>query len=243
MKFTPSKVEYFGITDIGRVRTNNEDVWSQLPDKQFYILADGMGGHNAGEVAAAFAVETMCELMNSIPDGSEIETTCLFLREAVAKANGRVFNASRQHPPYSGMGTTLTCFVLEDNTLVYAHIGDSRLYRYRDQLEQLTEDHSLRHSLWTKETEGPPSLLLRNVITRAIGTQPSVLPDIGVIPVRSKDIYMLCSDGLSDYVSETKISSIFSSSLSLEEIGKKLVAAALEKGGNDNITLLLARIE
>jgi serine/threonine protein phosphatase PrpC len=179
--------------------------------------------------------------MHAIPKG--IEKTCLYLREAVARANGKVFDASRQHPPYAGMGTTLTCFVIDEDVLVYAHIGDSRLYRYRDQLEQLTEDHSLRHSLWTKETEGPPSLLLRNVITRAIGTQAAVLPDIGVIPVRSKDIYMLCSDGLSDYVSENKIASLLSSPLPLEEIGKKLVAAALEKGGNDNITLLLARIE
>jgi protein phosphatase len=142
------------------------------------------------------------------------------------------------------MGTTLSCFVVIDKFLIYGHIGDSRLYRYRNELEQLTEDHSLLQTLWNKEeATSPPSLLMRNVITRAIGTQPIALPDIGIISLHSKDLYMLCSDGLSDYVDYAKIAIILSSPLSLEEMGKTFIKCALEKGGNDNITILLVRIQ
>jgi serine/threonine protein phosphatase PrpC len=237
------KLEYFGISEIGLVRSNNEDIWSAVTEKQFFILADGMGGHKAGEVASSFAVESMCESIRSLPAKADVEDACQLLREAIAKANSKVFEESRRHPDYSGMGTTLSCFLVLEIFLVYGHIGDSRLYRYRNRLEQLTEDHSLRHTLWNKEEESSsPTLLLRNVITRAIGMQPSVLPDIGVIPLRPKDLYMLCSDGLSDYVDENKIARILSSTDSLEEMGRNLVELALEKGGNDNITLLLVRI-
>lgn len=231
MKRMPFTLESFGISDIGLVRGNNEDIWMELPEKQFFILADGMGGHNAGEIAASLTVESMCNSIQALSDQASVEETCQFLRGAIAKANTKVFDESLRRSEYAGMGTTLSCFVVKENFLIYAHIGDSRLYRYRDKLDQLTEDHA----------PSPP--LLRNVITRAIGTHSTILPDIGVISLGSKDIYMLCSDGLSDYVAEEKLSQLLSSSLVLEETGKKLVKAALEKGGNDNITLLLARIK
>ena len=238
-----SLFEYFGISEVGLVRTNNEDVWSAVPKKQFFILADGMGGHQAGEVAAFLTVESMCASIDALSLQASLEQACLSLREAIAQANSKVFNEAQRHHEYAGMGTTLTCFLLVGNFLIYGHVGDSRLYRYRKKLEQLTEDHSLRHSVWNKEVEdSPPVLLLRNVITRAVGTQSSVLPDIGVIPLKSKDLYMLCSDGLSDYVDEEQMVRILSSSDPLEEMGKNLVELALEKGGNDNITLLLVRI-
>jgi PPM family protein phosphatase len=237
------KIEYFGISETGLVRSNNEDVWSVVPEKKFFILADGMGGHNAGEVASSFAVESMCESIHSLPAKADVENACQLLREAIAKANSKVFEESHHHPDYAGMGTTLSCILVLDNFLVYGHIGDSRLYRYRNRLQQLTEDHSLRHTLWNKEEESSsPTLLLRNVITRAIGTQATVLPDIGVIPLYSKDLYMLCSDGLSDYVEEDKIARALSSIGPLEAMGRNLVELALEKGGNDNITLLLVRV-
>ena len=103
-----------------------------------------------------------------------------------------MFNAAQQHPEYAGMGTTLCCFLVVDGSLIYGHVGDSRLYRYRNDLEQLTIDHSL--------TNGEPPTLKRNVITRAIGNLPTILPDLGVIPIHPNDVYLLCSDGLSDYV-------------------------------------------
>ncbi len=237
------KLEYFGISETGLVRSNNEDVWSAVPEKQFFILADGMGGHKAGEVASSFAVKSMCESIHALSAKTDIEEACQLFRGAIAKANSKVFEESHRHLDYAGMGTTLSCFLVLENFLIYGHIGDSRLYRYRNRLEQLTEDHSLKHPLRNHEEEpGSPTLPLRNVITRAIGTQSSVLPDIGVIPLHPKDLYMLCSDGLSDYVDEHKIARIFSSSSSLEEMGRNLVKLALEKGGNDNITLLLVRV-
>ncbi|MBS0604027.1 MAG: Stp1/IreP family PP2C-type Ser/Thr phosphatase [Verrucomicrobia bacterium] len=239
----PFRLESFGISDIGLVRSNNEDVWAAVGEKQFFILADGMGGHKAGEVASSYALQSMCESIRSLKSDSSVEEVCQFLREAIAKANAKVFDEAHRHPDYAGMGTTLSCFVITEEHLVYAHIGDSRLYRFRGKLKQLTEDHSLRNTVWSRDEDSPPALLMRNVITRAIGTQPTILPDIGVIPLRPKDIYMLCSDGLSDYVEEEKIARLLGAPLSLEEMGKKLVDAALEKGGNDNITLLLVKVK
>jgi PPM family protein phosphatase len=240
---TSFKIDHFGISDIGLVRSNNEDIWSTILEKQFFILADGMGGHKAGEIASSHAVESMSESMKGLPDQADVEEVCQFLRVAIAKANSKVFDESHTNPDYAGMGTTLSCFAIVKDFLIYGHIGDSRIYRYRNKLEQLTEDHSLRHSIWNKEEDGsPPALLMRNVITRAIGTQPTIQPDIGVIRLRSKDVYMICSDGLSDYVEEHKIAHFLSSPHSLEEMGKNLIKSALEKGGNDNITLLLVKI-
>jgi serine/threonine protein phosphatase PrpC len=242
MKLTSFKVDTFGLSDIGLVRSNNEDVWASVPHKHFFILADGMGGHKAGEVAASIAVESMCASIQALNEEATVEETCLFLRKAIAKANAKVFEQS-QKPELAGMGTTLSCFVIKGEFLIYVHIGDSRLYRYRDKLMQLTEDHSLRQLLQPKDSEGASVFYQRNIITRAIGTHPAILPDIGVISLLPQDIYMLCSDGLSDYVDEHKLAQLLSAPLSLEEIGKKMIRAALEKGGNDNITLLLTKFQ
>lgn len=236
----PYKLESYGISDIGLVRSNNEDVFAALNQKQFFALADGMGGHKAGEIASSLALESICESINSLDYIPNIEEACRLLRDAFAKANTKVFDESHRNPECSGMGTTLSCFIIIQDHLVYAHIGDSRLYRYRGKLEQLTEDHSLQIALYPKG-ETPPAQQ-RNVITRAIGTHSGIHPDIGVIPLRPKDIFMLCSDGLSDYADEKKIARYLSAPLSLEEMGQHLVNAALGKGGNDNITLLLVKV-
>lgn len=236
IKVSPYKLESFGISDIGLSRSNNEDVWAALPEKRFFALADGMGGHKAGEVAASMAIQSVCAAMASLQNLPTVEEACQLLRGAIAQSNTKVFQESCQNPDYAGMGTTLSCFLMTQDHLVYAHVGDSRLYRYRGKLEQLTEDHSL-----SCETT-PPNSKMRHMITRAIGTYSTILPDIGVIPLRPRDLYMLCSDGLSDYVEESKIALPLSSPLSLEEMGKKLVEAALKKGGNDNITLLLVKV-
>lgn len=237
----PIKLISFGISDIGLVRSNNEDVWAALEDKQFYILADGMGGHKAGEVASFSALHTMCKAVHALPTELEVEEACRRLREAVAAANTKVFKEARERPECSGMGTTLSCFMIVGSALVYAHIGDSRLYRYREKLEQLTQDHSLRTAPETCK-EAKPAKSGRHVITRAIGTHSVLLPDLGVTPVISKDIYILCSDGLSDYVEEKRIEEILREPLSLKEMGEKLVQTALKKGGNDNITVLLVQV-
>lgn len=246
MKLLPHKVESYGLSDVGRVRPNNEDVFRALSEKQFYVLADGMGGHNAGEVAALKAVDTVCANVQGIEENASVETTCNLLRAAVASANETVYTLSHQNKSYSGMGTTLSCFLLHGDALIYAHVGDSRIYRKRHKLEKLSEDHSLRHIMLTSEDQPSPdlpALLFRNVITRAIGTHPYVIPDIGVISICPGDIFMLCSDGLTDFVPEEAIAEILNVRSTLEHTAERLIKSALEKGGNDNITVLLVKIE
>jgi len=230
-------LESFGITDIGLSRENNEDAFAAVTEKRFFCLADGMGGHLAGEIAAASALESLCHSIQTAPCMS-LEKTCSFLRSAMARANTHVINKATTHPEYAGMGTTLSCFMLTDQHLVYAHIGDSRLYRYRNRLVQLTQDHSLRKKSQTQ------TAIYRNhhIITRAIGTHSIILPDLGVIPIYSNDLYMLCSDGLSDYVPEEIMADVLASPLSIQKKGEILVKLALEKGGRDNITLLLVQV-
>lgn len=237
-----SRIESFGQSELGYVRTNNEDAWKIIHDKHFFILADGMGGHNAGEVAAQLTVESLSRSIDSLSKDASLEETCQFLRSSVSKANGLVYEASQQHLPFKGMGTTLSCFLIWNHFLVYAHIGDSRLYRYRNHLQQLTQDHSLASRNYLKPTSYPQKAP-RHVITRAIGGSGSIYPDLGVIPLHPKDIYLLCSDGLSDYVNETKMANVLSQEITLQEMGEQLIKAALEKGGNDNITLLLVQIQ
>lgn len=223
----------FGVSDIGYKRTNNEDIFSISEKERLFILADGMGGHNAGEVAAAVAVQA---LSNSISAScfKTIEEACSDLRTAVRIANQAVFRQAHRLPSCSGMGSTLSCFLLTHQHLVYAHVGDSRLYRYREALNLLTEDHTQQRC----KPLAPP----RTVITRAIGTHSHVYPDIGIIPLMPRDIYLLCSDGLSDALQKHDISSVLSSSLPLHEKGHSLLKNALKKGGRDNITLLLVEL-
>ncbi|MBS0620406.1 MAG: serine/threonine-protein phosphatase [Verrucomicrobia bacterium] len=229
------QIDSFAISHVGHIRSNNEDVWKILPEHNLFLIADGMGGHNAGEVAAAITAESMCASFEDHTPDDSVEETCHKLREAVTFANQTVYQAAKEFPQYAGMGTTLSCFVIQEGALIYAHVGDTRLYRYRRRLEQLTEDHSLRT---LKEGFGP-----RHVITRAIGSQYIVQPDIGVIALQPGDLYLLCSDGLSDLVAKSTLESMLAAPRALEEIGTALVQTALEKGGNDNITLLLVKVQ
>ncbi|MBS0653369.1 MAG: serine/threonine-protein phosphatase, partial [Verrucomicrobia bacterium] len=152
---------------------------------------------------------------------------------------------SLEDDAFSGMGTTLSCFLVHEDRLVYAHMGDSRLYQYRGKLLQISHDHSLRAML-LEEQDIDRELLdqpgFKNVITRALGTQSHVTPDIGVVPIQPGDIYLLCSDGLTDLVPDTEIASILSSGKNPQETCESLISAALEKGGNDNITVLMVKI-
>lgn len=237
-------LDHYATTNTGYVRSNNEDAWKVVKGKQFYVLADGMGGHKAGEVAASLAVEKMCDAIEHIPENASIEEICASLRGAVGKANTLVYQESKRNPQLAGMGTTLSCFIIRGQFLIYAHVGDSRLYRLRNQkeFELLTEDHSLKQTPFYDPEAPPPPHVLRNVITRAIGNNSSIYPDIGVIGLNSEDLYLLCSDGLSDYVEKDTLHTILSTPLPLEKMGEKMVKAALEKGGNDNITLVLIQL-
>ena len=220
-------VESFGISDLGLVRKNNEDVFHELLIHRFFILADGMGGHNAGEIAAKEVVHhlstSVCQILASEESLHNIPS---LLHEAITKANRWVHQLSEQKHEFQGMGTTLCCLLMHQDSLVYANVGDSRIYRFREDLTQITEDHSL----------------YKNIITRAIGTSPHVEPDIKITSVQPGDIYFLCSDGLTDYVSDQEILKILLHQPCIKTASTQMIHAAKSKGGNDNITILMIRV-
>lgn len=241
---TPLKFESYGLSDIGCVRQNNEDVFAK--QHPFFILADGMGGHRAGEVAAQLTVQSLCSSAAVFSEQKEdLGKKVFLLAKAIAEANQLIYQLSCEKEEYKGMGTTLCCLLFSFPQLIYAHVGDSRIYRFRQaRLTRLTEDHSLRHELISRgalKEESSASFPYKNVITRAIGTSPDVEPAIHTDLLLPKDIYFLCSDGLTDHLSDKEIENIFLSSASLKNCAELLVNQAKEKGGNDNITVVIIR--
>lgn len=237
------KLTTYGLSDIGVGRSNNEDVWIASVEFSFFALADGMGGHKAGEVAAR---EAITHLFQSI---QEIQTTdCLEwmieLKYAIEKANQTVYHLSKNEEAFSGMGTTLCCIAWLDNAVIYAHVGDSRIYLFRNnQLQLLTQDHSL-FAKWLKTgKESQTPFPYKNVITRAVGTAPKAFPEISMCRPEPEDLFLLCSDGLSDVLSTDEIEKILIASESLEIGGKRLIKQAKIKGSCDNITLLMVQAE
>ncbi len=229
-------IESFGISDLGLARDTNEDVFHEIPIHRFFVLADGMGGHNAGEIAAKEAVHhlstSICQIFSSEEEPASLDKPLPeLLHKAILGANQWVHQLSEQKEELQGMGTTLCCFLLHEDSLVCAHIGDSRIYRFREALEQITEDHRASASSNKK-----------NMITKAIGTSPHVEPTINTLPVSSNDIYFLCSDGLTDYVSDEEISNILQNHLCIKAASKELVNIAKIKGGGDNITILMVKV-
>jgi protein phosphatase len=230
-------IESYGISDIGLARANNEDVWAEIPEHNFFALADGMGGHQAGEIAAK---ETILELCDSIDDlflnnpSLSVNTLIQGLRNGIKNANDWVRTLAEKHPHLTGMGTTLCCCLLFEHTLIYAHVGDSRIYRFRKNLKKLTEDHSRK--------QDTPSKGEKTVLTRAVGTLPDVKPDIETDLVQIGDIYFLCSDGLTDSVDEKEIEAILREGGPLREIAFNLVEAAKAGKGTDNISLVIIKI-
>ncbi|MCX6988417.1 MAG: Stp1/IreP family PP2C-type Ser/Thr phosphatase [Chlamydiae bacterium] len=244
------EVVSFGISDQGLVRNNNEDVWGCLPSHQFFVLADGMGGHKAGEIAAQAAVDNISMSVrrifsSSLKENSETDHIIQHLHYAIQDANCWVNQLAEENAAYTGMGTTLCCFLLHKNHLVYAHVGDSRIYQYTNGLKQLSEDHSLKNHLLKKgklTIENMDRYPYKNRITKAIGTQLSVSPDIDYIRVEAGDIFFLCSDGLTDQLSDPEITDILNTSSCVEACSKQLVDRAKQKGGKDNITVVMIKI-
>ncbi len=230
-----------GASHIGHTREKNEDHWVILDHIPFFAVADGIGGHSAGEIASQ---ETIAHLEQSLetlyhsllPDELTHENLSLILKKAIKNANSWIHHLGNQEVQKEGMGTTLACGLLHDNALIYGHVGDSRLYHFNEELKLLTDDH-------IKPKEGPtkPSKSLRapHVLTKAIGPNKHVIPDIGIHPLNLEDTYLFCSDGLSDYVSEKQISDILKTDHSLETKNEALISAALAGGGRDNITCVL----
>lgn len=236
----PYNIESFGISDLGLVRENNEDVFHEIPMHRFFVLADGMGGHNAGEIAAKEVVyhlsTSVCQIFSTEDRTFPLQNLPDLLHKAILNANRWVHQLSEQKQELSGMGTTLCCLLIHQESLVYAHVGDSRIYRFRKGLHKITEDHSLDPVLRKTLRVG------KNIITRAIGTNPHVEPEIKVSALALGDIYFLCSDGLTDYVSDEEISEILYKHTCIKSASKQMIEAAKAKGGSDNITVLMIKV-
>lgn len=246
MKHHPTKA--CGISDVGLVRQNNEDVWAELPDLGFYILADGMGGHQAGEIASREAVEVLSRLLQKGFRGKtkDLESSIDHIRQAIVDVNSHVYHLSRKSPELKGMGTTLCLLYIHSNGIILAHVGDSRIYRFRSgKLCQLTKDHSLLRELvdlgQIHESQ-MKDFHYKNIITRAIGTEPIVEPAIDKTEFQPLDTYILCSDGLSDLLSIEEMERVITDSSTLSDAATSLVSLSKMKGGHDNVTLLLIEL-
>lgn len=233
-------------TDIGSKRSMNQDdmYCNTEPVGSFQnllIVADGMGGHRAGDYASRLCVETMVQSLEK----SAHKTPVSLFEEAVTAANKAVFEESASHVEYEGMGTTVVACTLEENTLYIANIGDSRLYLIRDGIEQITDDHSLveemvkQGNITESEARIHPQ---KNIITRALGINEEVQADFFEIDVEQGDVIMLCSDGLSNMIEDEDMEYIVKNSDTLQTAAESLVARANENGGNDNITVVLAEV-
>jgi PPM family protein phosphatase len=226
-------------TDTGRQRRDNEDNAYARPP--VFVVADGMGGAQAGEVASKIAIETFEQ---GLPDGENPEER---LAQRVREANREIYARSRAEHESAGMGTTLTAAYLDETSVAIAHVGDSRAYLFRDgTLQRLTRDHSLvdelvRHGKLTEAqaAEHPQ----RSIITRALGPEPEVEVDTWTYPARPGDVLLLCSDGLTSMISEGLVTEILASHETLDLAADALIRQANEAGGRDNITVVLFRVE
>ncbi|MBO7748333.1 Stp1/IreP family PP2C-type Ser/Thr phosphatase [Paenibacillus sp. MWE-103] len=234
-------------SDIGRIRLVNEDRgWSEILEPGFVvaIVADGMGGHQAGDVASRLAVDTFREALQGSTAALSTEERRTLMSQAILQANEVVFDTASNNEQYHNMGTTVVAALLSDDRAVIGHIGDSRAYQWREgKLKQLTEDHTLVNELvksgqiTPEEAEHHPR---RNVLTRALGTDEQVEVDIRDIAWEKDDILLLCSDGLSNMIGAAEMAeTLAEDGLDLNQKADRLVQLALQAGGDDNITVAL----
>jgi protein phosphatase len=231
--------EQYAVTDTGRQRRANED--SLLARSPLYVVADGMGGAQAGEVASRIAVESF---QPGLDDATQPEHALAAMARA---ANSRIHELSHSNVEQAGMGTTLTAVYVGEHEISIAHVGDSRAYCLRDgELLRLTDDHSLVDELMRQGRLTPEEAVehpQRSVITRALGPEVSVDVDTRTFTARGEDVYLLCSDGLTTMLSEAEIRSLLLANPRLRDAGEALIAAANDAGGRDNITVVLLRLE
>jgi serine/threonine protein phosphatase PrpC len=244
------------LTDPGRVRDQNEDCIESRPEIGLFVLADGMGGYNAGEVASGMATSLITDGLHEAWEPRTVERLSReeakalaerLIREQIARANTAVFTTSQNNPECAGMGTTLVMSLFHDNFVAVAHIGDSRLYRLRgESMEQVTRDHSLLQEQLDSGLITPDEAKLsqnKNLVTRALGIDPTVEPEVHVHEALPDDLYLLCSDGLSDMVEDEEIRLTLITLKSNPSLTvQQLVQSANDNGGRDNISAMLIRV-
>lgn len=251
-----NKIRSVQLTDTGRVREHNEDAIGANLDAGLLVLADGMGGYNAGEVASGIAVRTVLEFVGEACQREERTTLdaetrlmrqTIILRDAVARANKVIHQTAKSQPQCEGMGTTIAACLFFDNRISIAHVGDSRIYRFRrGRFEQLTMDHSLLQELVDRgyySQEEAARSTNRNYVTRALGVEPAVQVEVQEDQVLPGDIYLLCSDGLPDMVEDEDIHLTISTfSANLDVVGQQLIQLSNDHGGKDNVSVILAQV-
>jgi protein phosphatase len=249
-------IEMATCTDTGMVRGHNEDSILANNLLGLAVLADGMGGYNAGEVASGIATAVLGSELEAAftaraphePDGSGRPWVRQALEDVVARTNAAIHLAARSNPKYTGMGTTLVMVQFFDNRLMVAHVGDSRLYRLRDGvLAQVTKDHSLLQQQIDSGLITPEEARHsqnKNLVTRALGVDPTVETEIAEHEVREGDIYLLCSDGLNDMVTDEEIALVLTTlAANLPLCATHLVQSANDNGGRDNVSVILAKVK
>jgi PPM family protein phosphatase len=250
-------VEAFAISDPGLVRKTNEDSYICNDTLQLYVVADGMGGHSAGEVASRLAVEAIEGFIARSHDDSDFSWPYGIdpqlslggnrLRTAVHLANRRVFRTSESRDDYAGMGTTVTATLIANDTLSYAHVGDSRLYQLRDNsLAQITQDDSWVATILANEPSLKKSDLahhpMRHVLTNVVGARDQVEVQLAELRLSAGMLFLICSDGLHGMADEATMAGILAKGGALADMGRALVEAAVAGGGHDNITAVLVRV-
>ena len=252
-----AKIDFAELSDTGRVRERNEDAIGSIGEIGLMVLADGMGGYNAGEIASGIAVQIVTEMASDganrerrddIDSHSGLMRQSIVLRDAVYRANKIIYQTAQSKTDCEGMGTTIVACMFYDNKISIAHVGDSRAYRLRaGELEQVTLDHSLLQELVDRgfySAEEAQRSTNRNYVTRALGVEATVDVEVHEYEVLPDDIYLLCSDGLPDMVEDDDIHLTISTfNASLDVVGQQLVDLANDHGGRDNVSVMLAQVK
>ena len=250
------KLAHVEVSDTGKVRDHNEDAIGSQPDIGLWVLADGMGGYNAGEVASGIAVKTILEMVTAacktekrgdIESGTGYMRQTIVLRDAIHRANKVINQTAQSQPQCEGMGTTLVASLFYDNKVSIAHVGDSRMYRLRgNRFEQITMDHSLLQELVDRgfySQEEAQRSTNRNYVTRALGVEANVDVEVQEIEVQKGDYFLMCSDGLPDMVEDEDIHLTISTFANdVRTVGEQLIKLTNDNGGRDNVSVILVRV-
>jgi serine/threonine protein phosphatase PrpC len=232
-------------THVGMRRQANEDRYAVVPGLGLFLVADGMGGHKAGQVASQLAAEASIRAVEALQGASV--SLAERLRHAVACANREIFHAAESKAELSGMGTTFVAMLFGEDRLALAHVGDSRAYLLRHgRLRGLTDDHSIVAELLRRQAISEAAARAhphRHVLTRALGVRPRIEPDLAEMTPLANDVFVLCSDGLTTHVDDDAIAECVGSEPDLDRAAERLVEAANRAGGFDNVTVMLVRVE